>query len=56
MPIVINEFEIVAQQPPPPAAPGPPPSPAEGAPPMRPEDVIRVHRRHRERMERVRAS
>jgi hypothetical protein len=54
MPIIINEFEIVTEPSLEPAGPetaGPP----EAPPPLHPEDIVRIERRHRERMNRIRA-
>ena len=56
MPIVINEFEIMVE--PPKADEGKAQSPqmsAESSQLLRPEDIIRVQRRHYERLRRVRA-
>jgi hypothetical protein len=55
VPIVINEFEIVVDRPevPPPGVAPPLPAPEPPAP--APDDIVRVLRRHRERLERVRA-
>ena len=56
MPIVINEFEVVAEQPQPPQQPQGQATqqPAE-ARPLRPEDIVRIERRHYERLKRVQA-
>jgi hypothetical protein len=59
MAIIINEFEIIAEQPSAAQAPAqntPTPTPAQGGPPtLRPEDIIRVAERERTRLARVRA-
>jgi hypothetical protein len=53
MPIIINEFEIIPE-PPPPASNGPQPEqPAESAPRPRPEEIMRVVNRQRERRRRL---
>jgi hypothetical protein len=54
MPIIINEFEIVTEASPEPA-PAETPGPAETPPSLHPEDIVRVERRHRDRMNRIRA-
>jgi len=54
MPIIINEFEVVTEPRPEPA-PAETPRPGETRPALHPEDIVRVQRRHRERMDRVRA-
>ena len=56
MPIVINEFEIMVEAPPESGSTGETPqSPAQQPQTLRPEDIVLVERRHRDRMERVRA-
>ena len=53
MPGVINEFEIVVEAP---TSGGPPPAAApEAGLTVRPEEIVRVANRQRERLERVRA-
>jgi hypothetical protein len=54
MPIIINEFEIVTEPRTEPAEPETP-RPGEASPPLHPEDIVRIERRHRERMNRIRA-
>jgi hypothetical protein len=56
MPIIINEFEIITT--PPPAPPGQdltPEVPAQSPSSLRPEDIERIMRHHRQRLERIRA-
>jgi hypothetical protein len=56
MPVIINEFEIITEQTP--ASPEQtqtPQAPASAPPSLRPEDIERIQRRHRLRMERIRA-
>jgi hypothetical protein len=56
MPVIINEFEIIATPPPAPAGQEQTPqTAAEAQPPLRPEDIERIQRRYQRRMERIRA-
>jgi hypothetical protein len=56
MPIIINEFEIIANPPPAPEAQRQSPQvPAQVQPTLRPEDIERVQRYHCQRRERIRA-
>lgn len=56
MPVIINEFEIITEQPPTEqAAPPTALTPPEQPPALRPEDVERIMRRQMVRMERIRA-
>ena len=55
MPIIINEFEIVAEPRTPEQAPGQTAGPPEPPPSLHPEDIMRIERRYRERMNRIRA-
>lgn len=59
MPVIINDFDIMADAPEPPPVRGRgPEDPAPetpAAPTLRPEDIKRVMQLNRERMERVRA-
>ena len=58
MPVIINEFEVVAEAPER-AAGTPSPEPAEeqapAAPPLRPIDIIQIEEHHRRRMARLAA-
>ncbi len=57
MPVVINEFEIITDQPPAPQGQEQGAEALEGPPPaIRPEDIERILRRYRQRMARVRAT
>ncbi len=56
MPVVINEFEVVAEPPPASQSTGPkPPGTAPSAPTPTPHDIERIVRRQIERCARVRA-
>jgi hypothetical protein len=57
MPVIINDFEIIAEPPPAPQAAGPAQSATESAQPpaLHPEDVVRIERHEQQRRERVRA-
>ena len=55
MPIIINEFEIVADPRTPEPAPDQTAALAEPPPPLYPEDIVRIERRYYERMNRIRA-
>lgn len=59
MPVIINDFDIMAEPPEPPPIRGTRPDEPEpqtpSAPMLRPEDIKRVMQLNRERMERVRA-
>jgi hypothetical protein len=54
MPVVINEFEIIAE-PPPGSEETEGPQPEETAPPgvLRPEDLVRIYQHHQRRVARV---
>ncbi len=54
MPIIINEFEIVAEPPALQAAPDASREPPAGTPPaLHPEDIVRIERHNRARMLRL---
>jgi hypothetical protein len=59
MPVIINEFEIVAQPPEPPKKQSAGPLPAEeqgaGPQPLRPIDIVRIQEHHQRRMARLEA-
>lgn len=55
MAVVINDFQIITEPPPPPVQPGREPLKPESIR-LRPEDVMRIYRHERSRVERVWAS
>lgn len=56
MPVIINEFEIITERPPAPAGQEQAPQEPESRPPtLSPEDIERIQRHFRRRLERVRA-
>ena len=57
MPVIINDFEIIAEPPPAPQVAGPGQPTAEPAQPpaLHPEDVVRIARHEQQRRERLRA-
>lgn len=56
MPVIINEFEVIAEPPEPAGnAPAEPESTPAAAQPLRPVDIIRIQEYHEQRMARLAA-